>query len=103
MPVAACVALALSACAAHEPPRAADTIVHRGTPVEVVRTATCECCSQHAPYLADAGFDVRDTVVNRERLTALRDEIGITAEARSCHMSFMTRPAPDDSDVPARG
>ncbi|NVK40742.1 MAG: DUF411 domain-containing protein [Oceanospirillaceae bacterium] len=47
------------------------------------KRAQCGCCSGHADYLRDHGFDVE--VVESDRLTELKREHGVPASLQSCH------------------
>lgn len=106
-PVAAAVVgavLVLSGCAAADEPAGPDptgeVTRYPGAIAEVVRTASCQCCGEHVDYLVDAGFDVRDTVVAGAELQALRADLAIPVEMRSCHTTLVERPESRD-DGPA--
>lgn len=45
----------------------------------------CGCCGEHADYLASAAVDVTRNEVSEETLDALRNELQIPDDLRSCH------------------
>lgn len=61
-----------------------------GAPVkiaEIHRSATCACCERHADYLADEGYEIRETV--HEDIEAAKAELGVPEDLASCHTTVI--------------
>ena len=56
-------------------------------PVRIVKPASCGCCARWADYMKQQGFSV--TVENRDDLTGLKRQNGITPLLESCHTAFV--------------
>lgn len=83
----AAVLFAATGCAAQTP---AAEPASSGAPVriaEVHRSATCACCGRHADYLADAGYEIRETV--HDDIEQARAELGVPADLGSCHTTVI--------------
>ena len=46
---------------------------------------TCDCCELHADYLASGGVDVDVVEHSNDELLAMKDDLGIPQDLRSCH------------------
>ena len=53
--------------------------------INVVKTASCGCCSKWVEHLKKAGHDVR--VTNVEDVTPTAKRLGVPGDLRSCHTS----------------
>jgi hypothetical protein len=51
--------------------------------LRVNKSPTCECCAGHVAHLQESGFIVQ-TVLSDD-VGALKDELGVPADSRSCH------------------
>lgn len=58
-----------------------------GDVAHLYRSATCECCKGHAAYLADAGVEVVDHVV--DDINEVKDSLGVPVDMRSCHTTVI--------------
>lgn len=57
------------------------------TVVTTYRSPTCGCCSGWEEYLRTAGFEVESVVT--DDVAAIKDELQIPAEMRSCHTAVI--------------
>lgn len=53
--------------------------------IRVSKDASCSCCESWVEYLRAEGFPVEVTVLELDVLQALKSEVGLPAEAWSCH------------------
>ena len=53
------------------------------TAITVYKSSTCGCCAKWVDYLSANGFN--PTVHDRDDMDALKDELGVPPEVRSCH------------------
>ena len=53
------------------------------TPITVYKSSTCGCCAKWVDYLRANNFN--PTVHDREDMDALKDQLGVPKEVRSCH------------------
>jgi hypothetical protein len=59
------------------------------TPITVYKSRRCGCCAKWVDHLRENGFEpsIRDEV----RMEAIRDELGIPENVRSCHSALVGR------------
>ena len=53
------------------------------TPITVYKSTTCECCAKWVDHLRANNFAA--TVRDEEGMDAVKDEVGIPQDVRSCH------------------
>jgi hypothetical protein len=90
-PAVATAALLLAAgCASAEDPEVAAATSATAAPaaselptVVVHKTESCECCGVYEDYLEELGVDV--DVVIHEDIGAVKDDLGVPVDQRSCH------------------
>ncbi|MGB6924139.1 MAG: DUF411 domain-containing protein, partial [Methyloceanibacter sp.] len=63
-------------------PAAADSST---PPIEVWKSATCECCVNWVKHLEANGFEVKVNGANSGTLAALKRQAGIPDKLASCH------------------
>jgi hypothetical protein len=71
-----------------------------GTAITVYKSASCGCCAKWVDHLRANGFS--PTVHDDENMDAIKDEMGVPKDLRSCHTALLGRylveghvPAPD--------
>ena len=57
------------------------------TPITVYKSASCGCCAKWVDHLREHGFT--PTVHDEENMEAIKDEMGVPAEMRSCHTALL--------------
>jgi hypothetical protein len=60
-----------------------------GTPITVYKSATCGCCAKWVDHLSQNGFT--PAVHDEEDMDAVKDEMGVPKELRSCHTALLGR------------
>ena len=80
---------AIAGCAVEAVPTAADPEPAGGAGEEIVvyRSQSCQCCKEHITHLEEAGFAVRDEVV--EDVGAVKARLGVPDDMQSCHTSVV--------------
>jgi hypothetical protein len=57
------------------------------TPITVYKSASCGCCAKWVDHVREHGF--APTVHDEENMDAIKDEMGVPAEMRSCHTALL--------------
>lgn len=74
----------VAACAADDHGEATDQDAVEATEAVMLRTATCDCCGEHAAYLEEAGYEVAEQIVDDPNA-----EAGVPMELGSCHVTMI--------------
>jgi len=59
------------------------------TPITVYKSSTCGCCTKWVDHLRANGF--APVVHDHEEMEALKDEMGVPPEVRSCHTGIVEK------------
>jgi hypothetical protein len=59
------------------------------TAITVYKSASCGCCAKWVDHLRDNGF--APTVHDEENMDAVKDEMGVPKDVRSCHTALLDR------------
>jgi hypothetical protein len=59
------------------------------TPITVYKSASCGCCAKWVDYLRANGF--APVVHDEEDMDAIKDEMGVPKDLRSCHTALLDR------------
>jgi hypothetical protein len=60
-----------------------------GTAITVYKSASCGCCTKWVDHLRASGFT--PTVHDDENVDAIKDEMGVPKDLRSCHTAMLGR------------
>ena len=60
-----------------------------GTAITVYKSASCGCCAKWVDHLREGGF--APVIHDEERMDAIKDEMGVPQEVRSCHTALLDR------------
>jgi hypothetical protein len=60
-----------------------------GTAITVYKSASCGCCAKWVDHLRSHGFT--PTVHDEENMDAIKDEMGVPQDLRSCHTALLGR------------
>ena len=60
-----------------------------GTAITVYKSASCGCCAKWGDHMRSSGFT--PTVHDEENMDAIKDEMGVPQELRSCHTALLGR------------
>ncbi|MEP7177436.1 MAG: DUF411 domain-containing protein [Gemmatimonadales bacterium] len=60
-----------------------------GTAITVYKSASCGCCAKWVDHLRANGFT--PVVHDEEDMDAIKDEMGVPAQVRSCHTALLGR------------
>lgn len=60
-----------------------------GTAITVYKSASCECCAKWVDHLRANGF--APVVHDEEDMDAIKDEMGVPKDVRSCHTALLDR------------
>ena len=60
-----------------------------GTPITVYKSASCGCCAKWVDHLRESGF--APAVHDDENMDALKDDMGVPNNVRSCHTALLDR------------
>jgi hypothetical protein len=60
-----------------------------GTAITVYKSASCGCCTKWVDHLKANGFS--PTVHDEENMDAIKDEMGVPKDVRSCHTALLGR------------
>jgi hypothetical protein len=60
-----------------------------GTAITVYKSASCGCCAKWVDHLRTSGFT--PTVHDEENMDAIKDEMGVPQDLRSCHTALLGR------------
>jgi hypothetical protein len=59
------------------------------TPIDVYKSASCGCCAKWVDHLRASGFV--PTVHDEEDMDAVKDQLGVPKDVRSCHTAVLGR------------
>jgi hypothetical protein len=59
------------------------------TAITVYKSASCGCCAKWVDHLRESGF--APTVHDEENMDAVKDEMGVPKDVRSCHTALLDR------------
>ncbi len=59
------------------------------TPITVYKSSSCECCAKWVDHLRASGFS--PTVHDEENMSAIKDEMGVPKDVRSCHTALVDK------------
>ncbi len=59
------------------------------TPITVYKSSTCGCCTKWVDHIRANGF--APVVHDHEEMEALKDEMGVPQEVRSCHTGIVDK------------
>jgi hypothetical protein len=59
------------------------------TAITVYKSASCGCCAKWVDHLRDSGF--APSVHDEENMDAIKDEMGVPKDVRSCHTALLDR------------
>jgi hypothetical protein len=60
-----------------------------GTAITVYKSASCGCCAKWVDHLKASGFS--PSVHDEEDMDAIKDEMGVPKDVRSCHTALLGR------------
>ena len=60
-----------------------------GTAITVYKSASCGCCAKWVDHLRESGF--APAVHDEENMDAVKDEMGVPKDVRSCHTALLDR------------
>lgn len=76
------------------------SVVAKDAIIEVHKSPTCGCCTGWVKHMEKRGFKTH--VNHPQNLTALKDRIGIPANARSCHTAISKEGYLFEGHIPAK-
>lgn len=59
------------------------------TPITVYKSSTCTCCTKWVDHIRAEGFG--PVVHDQEEMEALKDEMGVPPDVRSCHTAIVDK------------
>jgi len=59
------------------------------TPITVYKSSTCDCCTKWVDHIRANGFS--PVVHDQEEMDALKDEMGVPPDVRSCHTAIVDK------------
>ena len=59
------------------------------TPITVYKSSTCDCCTKWVDHIRANGFS--PAVHDQEEMDALKDEMGVPPDVRSCHTAIVDK------------
>ncbi|MGI8818245.1 MAG: DUF411 domain-containing protein, partial [Gemmatimonadales bacterium] len=59
------------------------------TPITVYKSSTCDCCTKWVDHIRASGFS--PVVHDQEEMDALKDEMGVPPDVRSCHTAIVDK------------
>lgn len=60
-----------------------------GTPVKVLKSASCGCCAEWGNHMRDAGYDITEHDLPLADLSAAKIKAGLKQGQTSCHTGFV--------------
>ncbi|SBS31392.1 Protein of unknown function, DUF [Marinomonas aquimarina] len=76
------------------------SIVRKDNVIEVHKSPTCGCCNGWLKHMEDSGFNTH--INHPQNLTALKNEMGVPANARSCHTAISKQGYIFEGHIPAK-
>jgi hypothetical protein len=64
-------------------------VASKPTPITIYKSSSCECCAKWVDHIRASGF--APTVHDEEKMEALKDEMGVPSEVRSCHTGIVEK------------
>jgi hypothetical protein len=64
-------------------------MLSKPTPITIYKSSSCECCAKWVDHIRASGY--APTVHDEEKMEALKDEMGVPSQVRSCHTGIVEK------------